>query len=155
MSDVTPIFMEDYQGNFKLFAEACYSCYQSIWPNNPKFNKKIIFRPTELINGKEACFWGCVDGHDKNKQQPSMIRYEKIPCLKEILSKDRFKPNDKNSDIKWFKFDRKVIVFSTSMSYMVVLREKAKKAFLITGYPVGDKKIERLLKDWELFWKNT
>ena len=154
MVDVTPILMENYKGNFTLFVEACYSCYQSIWGNNPKFNKKIIFRPTELINGKESCFWGCVDGHDKNKQQVSMIRYETMPCLKEILSKDRYRPNDENSDIKWFKFNRKIVVFSVSLSYLVVLREKAKKVFFITAYPVGSNKLKRLLEDWDLFWKN-
>ena len=155
MSDITPIFMEDYKGDFELFVEACYSCYKSIWVTNPKFNEKNIFRPTEPINGKESCFWGCVNGHDKDKQESSMKRYETIPCLKEILSKDRFKPNDKDADIKWFEFNRKIVIFSVSLSYLVVLREKAKKVFFVTAYPVGNRKKERLLKDWEYFWKKA
>ena len=104
---------------------------------------------------KEKTFWGIVEGHDDNKIFNDMVRYETIPYLKEIILGLNTTKNNKESDILWFVFDRKINVISKSKNYFIVLREKRNKVYFVTSYPVKKRKKMKLVKKWEEYWENV
>lgn len=154
MCDVNTIRLEDFGGNFDGFVEACYKSYCGLWKNNPIFNSKQIVRDkTQAARGFEKTFWGIVDGHDNCKTYDSLMRYKRIPVLNIILGNDRFSPNLENSDIKWFVFDRKIRLFSEANMYEIVLKEMRKAVFLVTAFPIDEKRLNTDKKLWKTYWK--
>ena len=154
MCDVNTIHLEDFGGDFDSFVEACYKSYCDLWRKNPVFHSKPIVRDkTPATRAFEKTFWGIVDGHDNCKIYDTLIRYKRIPVLNIILCNDCFEPNLEQSDIKWFVLDRKVRLFSEANMYEIVLKEMKNAVFLVTAFPIDDKRLHTDKKLWKMYWK--
>ena len=155
MSDIKFIELEDFGGDYDKFLIACYSSYSQLWKQKPVFNKKAIVRDTTpMANGLEKTFWGIVDGHDDCKINEQLVRYKRIPVLNIILGMDCVSPNEENSDIKWFVFDRKIRLYSKRHMYEIVLKEMKKAVFLVTAFPIDEIRLKKDEKLWRTYWKN-
>lgn len=154
MCDVNIIRLEDFGGDFDKFLEACYTSYCNLWQNNPVFNSKQIVRDKTLVaKGFEKTFWGIVDGHDNCKIYDTLIRYKRIPVLNIVLGNDHFSPNLEDSKVKWFVFDRKIRLFSETDMYEIILKEMRKAVFLVTAFPINEKRLNTDKKLWKTYWK--
>lgn len=154
MCDVNTIKLEDFGGNYDRFVESCYKSYSDLWQLGPVFNNKQIVRDKTLAKkGFEKTFWGIVDGHDNCRIYDSLIRYKRIPVLNIMLCNDCVHPNTEQSDIKWFVADRKIRLFSEKNMYEIVLKEMRNEVFLVTAFPIDNKRLNTDKKLWKTYWK--
>lgn len=155
MCDVNLITLEDFGGNFDDFVNACYNSYSTLWQNSPIFNGKPIVRDTTPSDRNfEKTFWGIVEGHDNCKIYDDLIRYKRIPILNNVLCQDCFRPNTTESDIKWFVFNRKIRLFSKQNMYEIILKEMRTEVFLVTAFPIDNKRLNTDEKLWKTYWKS-
>lgn len=141
--------------DIESFINECYLLYQKAWYTKPLFNKKPIYRTTDLIRNKEKSFWGLVDGHNDNVKYNDLRRYETIPFFTYIITTIQYSNNTESDDIIWFEFDRKINVLSKKYNYFVVLKETSNSIILITGYPITDNKTIQKIKQWRDCNKNV
>ncbi len=147
--------LEDFNGDFESFVTACYSSYCSLWKKSPVFNNKPIVRDTTAAEkGFEKTFWGIVEGHDESKIYDDLIRYKRISLLNRILATDCVEPNNQNSDIKWFVFDKNKRLFSEHYMYEIILKEMRTEVFLVTAFPINERRLCKDKELWKIYWKN-
>ncbi len=146
---VSQLNYNDY-ASYDEFEEECYKIYLNAWSANPTFNKKPIYRNTNITDKeKEADFWSIVEGHNECRVFEHLERYITIPFFKYVLSNVQNSLNGETDDIIWHTEQRNINIISKTYNYLIIVTERKEKCFFVTAFPISEKKKNKKIKAWE------
>lgn len=150
--------LEDFNGDYCEYEKEIYRLFSKDF-----IDKKMYFKGSLVSHKKyplrkemSGTFWHIVSsGNDENNREPDLRRYETIEYPAFIIENC---PDICPNILVWEntrKSKRRILIYCTSIRYLVVLEKKDSYLIFWTSYPVTyNHHHEKLLKEYNEYSKN-
>jgi len=147
---------EDFEGDYEKFSAAVYEIFERDFKHSsPNYSGKPLIYDSRIEDGKEVTFWHVATKTDDatGERVPDFRRSERISWLRPIIE------HSGDAALKVWKNKRgretRVLLWLEALDYLIILREKPRKVFLVTAYCI-DKEHRRatLRKEWRRYSEN-
>jgi len=146
----------DFGGDWNKFLDAVYGVFERDFKHsNPHYGAKPLIYDSTIEDGKEVTFWHVTTSTDRatGERLPDFRRSERITWIRPILE---------HSDDKALKVWRsqrgretRVLLWLEEFDYLVILREKPRKVFLVAAYCIdSEHRRATLRKEWKEWSEN-
>jgi len=149
------ITLNEYGGNFAEFFEAVYEIFKKDFVDSkPNFQgTKLGLKKYPLVDGKEYTFYHFTHkGNIEVSREPDLRRMERIKYPRPMID------NSIDTSLKVWRNKRKsgnrILIFSESESYLVVLADRGNYLLPWTAYYIEENnRKRRLIKEYETYLK--
>ena len=141
----------DFGGDWEKFFATIYEIFERDFKHSrPYYRGKPLIYDSTIEDGKEVTFWHVTTSIDKStgERLPAFRRAERISWIRPIIE---------HSDDKALKVWRnkrgretRVLLWLEELDFLLILREKPQKAFLLTAYCIDtEHRRATVRKEWQ------
>lgn len=149
------VLLEEYGGDFDSYNEAVYEVFRNDFLISLlSFNgTKLRLKKHPYVDGKEYTYYHFTHSGDiETERTPDFRRMERMPFPKPMID------NSNHNDVRVWRVKRgskdRILIFSESAQYLVVLEDRGDYILPWTGYYIEySNKIRRLIKEYEAYKK--
>ena len=155
-----PVLIElsEFRGDFSAYLEAVYEIFKEDFVSSqPIFKgKRLGLKRHPLVDNKEYTFYHMThEGNIEHERNPDLRRMERISWPRPLID------HSEHEYIKvWRNIRRgtggtksRILILHEQEKYLVVLDDRGNFILPWTAYPLGSKKLNKLLKEYNNYKK--
>jgi len=139
-----------FDGDWDRYVERVYQRFVDTLVTVPVTfrGSRVSCRYSPASKGKHFAFWHLIsEGADEEERIPDLRRCERVPWVAWSIQNA-----DTHPDLVWWLGprgrDNNVVILNQTERFAVILGERRAYYMLLTAYPVGTRRFERLLVEY-------